>query len=164
MLRHAPLFTPHFILDSQDFGPQRRKRAYLGNTPKPAVTGNVEVLGDCMRRGPYRKSLQLRGRTPSRSEIYGGTHFYPWMPGEKSPTVYGVTSRHDKYAAAAMGDDWRSMEWQELARLQGFPENYVFRGSPGRVVKMVAQAIEARTGHAILAALCADVCGTKGGD
>lgn len=157
VLRHAPLFTPHFILNSADFGPQRRKRAYLGNTPKPAAQGNTEVLGDCLRRGPYRKSLLIRDRTPRRSEVYGSKCFYPWMPGEKSPTVYGVTARHDKYSAAALGDDWRSMEWQELAGLQGFPDDYVFMGNPGRVVKMIAQAVETRTGHAILAALCAEV-------
>lgn len=160
VITHAPLFTPHFILNSQDFGPQRRKRAYLGNTPKPAVQGNTEVLGDCMRRGPYRKSMLIRDRTPSRSNSFGKKCFYPWMPGEKSPTVYGVTARHDKNSAAALGDDWRSMEWQELATLQGFPDDYVFMGSPTRTAKMVVQAVEVRTGRAILEALCAETVQT----
>lgn len=156
VLRHMPLFTPHFVLNSQDFGPQRRKRAYLGNTPMPAPQGNTELLGDYLRRGPFRKSLHLRDRTPRRSQVYGSKCFYPWMPGEKSPTVYGVTSQHDKYSAAALGDDWRSMQWQELAALQGFPDDYVFMGTPTRTVKMVAQAVEVRTGRAILEALCAE--------
>ena len=56
--------------------------------------------------------------------------------------------------AAANGDDWRSLEWQELALLQGFPDDYVFMGTPTRVIKMVVQAVEVRTAHAILTALC----------
>lgn len=164
VLRYTPLFTSHFILDSQEFGPQRRKRAYLGNCPKPAGQGNAELLRDCLRPGPYRKSLQIRDRVPQRGGVYDkdSKGFYPWMPEEKSPTVIGLNSRHDNYAAAAFGDDWRSMQWQELALLQGFPEDYVFMGTPTRVMKMVAQAVEVRTAHAILAALCAEAMRVKG--
>lgn len=154
ILRFMPLFTPHFVLDSQNFGPQRRKRAYLGNTPMPASPGSPLMLKDCIRPGPYRKSLLIRDRVPQRAEVYGSNGFYPWMPDEKSPTVISLNSRHDNYAAMANGDDWRSLEWQELALLQGFPEDYVFMGTPTRVMKMVAQAVETRTGHAILTALC----------
>jgi hypothetical protein len=156
VLRYTPLFTSHFVLDSQEFGPQRRKRAYLGNCPKPAGGANTELLRDCLRPGPYRKSLRLRGRVPARDRVYAKHAFYPWMPDEKSPTVIGLDSRHDDIAAAAFGDDWRSLEWQELALLQGFPEDYVFMGTPTRVMKMVAQAVEVRTAHAILAALCVE--------
>ena len=88
VLRYAPLFTSHFILDSQEFSPQRRKRAYLGNVPKPAGRANTELLRDCLRPGPYRKSLQIRERSPRRAHVYGSDCFYPWMPDEKSPHLH----------------------------------------------------------------------------
>lgn len=155
ILRYTPLMTPHFILDSQEFGPQRRKRSYLGNTPLPPSPANSELLGDYLRPGPYRQSQRLADRTPGRSHIYGSSQFYPWLPTEKSPTVINLSSRHDNYAAAAFGSDWRQLEWQELALLQGFPPNYLFIGSPTQTMKQIAQAVEIRTARAILSTLCA---------
>jgi site-specific DNA-cytosine methylase len=90
--------------------------------------------------------------------VYNSTQFYPWMRDEKSPTVINLHSRHDNYAAAQMPDGrWRQLEWQELARLQGFPEDYVFIGSPGRVGKQIGQAVQIDTARAILRALCAEL-------
>ncbi len=71
--------------------------------------------------------------------------------GKKSPTVITLTSRRDCEAAAQAGEHWRQLEWQELAILQGFPEDYFFCGSPSRITKMIAQAVQIDTGRAILA-------------
>jgi site-specific DNA-cytosine methylase len=48
------------------------------------------------------------------------------------------------------GGYWRQLEWQELATLQGFPSDYVFIGSPSRITKMIAQAVQIDTARAIL--------------
>lgn len=153
---YLPIMTPGFLLDSGLFSPQRRIRFYAGNVPCPQpASHDTRTFSDCARPGPYRKSQRLDGRTPGRASVYNSTQFYPWLPNEKSPTVINLESRHDNYAAAQMPDGrWRQLEWQELARLQGFPEDYLFIGTPGRVSKQVAQAVQVDTARAILRALC----------
>lgn len=47
----------------------------------------------------------------------------------------------------------RVLEWQEAARLQGFPPDYVFAASWSRTWKLVAQAIPIQVGRAILQAI-----------
>ncbi len=152
-IHDVELFVPNFVLDSAQFSPQRRKRVYFGNLPKPAGRGDGRVLASCLRPGPYRVSSAIKDREPSRSEVYGGKKFYPWEPQEKSPTVLCHSSRRDHYLAVRNGDGWRQPEWQELAVLQGFPEDYVFVGPPTRVAKMVGQAVQIDTARAILEAL-----------
>lgn len=157
---HCEIMTPYYKLDSQAFSAQRRVRVYLGNVPVPRVDEpSAAVLNDHIRPGPYRRSMRLKDKIPARSFNYNSNRFYPWMPDEKSPTVIGLQSRHDNYAAVAHNDNWRQVEWQELATLQGFPNDYVFIGSPTRVSKMVAQAVQVDTARAILQALCAQVSG-----
>lgn len=146
--------TPRFVLDSQHFSAQRRRRMYVGNCPAPSQ--NVihhEVLSRHIRRGPYRRSLRLDSRVPGRARVYNSNKFYPWMHDEKSPTVIGLSSRHDNYAATEHRDRWRQLEWQELASLQGFPDDYLFLGSPSNVTKMVGQAVQIDTARAILTEL-----------
>ena len=151
---HLPLMTSHFFLDSAEFSPQRRKRIYVGNLPKPAGRGDTRTLRDCVLPGPYRRSLQLKDREPCRSHVYSGGKFYPWMLDEKSPTVLSQNSRHDNYAAIEIGDNWRQVEWKESALLQGFPRDYVFIGSPTSVHQQIGQAVQIDTARAILEALC----------
>jgi len=153
IVKCLPPMTPYFVLDSQYFSPQRRRRAYIGNVPMPKALGDSRLLDWAIQPGPYRKSLRISGRTPGRSSIYNSKQFYPWTFGEKSPTVINLCSRHDNYAAVVDGNLVRQLEWQELARLQGFPKDYVFCGTPTRVGKMVAQAVQVDTGKAILKAL-----------
>ena len=156
---YLPIMTPGFLLDSALFSPQRRIRFYAGNVPCPQpARHDTRTFCNCIRPGPYRQSQRLAGRTPGRASVYKSTQFYPWLPDEKSPTVINLESRRDNYAAAQMPDGrWRQLEWQELARLQGFPEDYVFIGCPGRVGKQVGQAVQIDTAHAILRALCAEL-------
>lgn len=166
ILRYVPDGTPHFVIDAQLFSGQRRKRAFLGNVPPPLKFHlDPRLFGDFQRPGPYRINPRLLDRVPGRSAIYNGDprlpdgakkRFYPWNPDEKAPTVIGLCSRHDNYAAARLpnGAGWRQLEWQELARLQGFPEDYLFLGSAVRVTKMVAQAVQIDCAKAILSELC----------
>jgi site-specific DNA-cytosine methylase len=155
--KHLPILTPFFALDSADFSGQRRKRIYVGNLPRPVSAGDRRVLRDYVLPGPYRLSAGLEGRQPARSYCYRPDTFYPWELEEKSPTVIQLTSRHDNYAAIRHGSGWRQVDWKEQAGLQGFRDDYIFVGSPGRVEKMVAQAVQIDTARAILVALCGEL-------
>lgn len=156
IIRWLPPLTLYVVIDSQQYSAQRRKRAYVGRFPMPRPGANTDVLRSCLRPGPYRRSMRLNGRKPDVAKIYAKQAFYPWMPDDASPTVIGLTSRHDAEAATPHGDTWRQLEWQELASLQGFPTDYLFCGSPLRVMKQVGQAVQVDTGRAILRAICED--------
>ena len=155
--RHLPIFTPYFKLDSKDFSAQRRKRVYVSNFDPPARQSNSKVLADCLRTGPYRLNPVLRTRKPQRHKTFTKHAFYPWYDNEKSPTVVSITSRHDNQLALAWNGGWRQVEWQEAARLQGFPDDYLFIGNVGRTAKMIGQAVQIDTARAILEALCRKV-------
>ena len=60
----------------------------------------------------------------------------------------GVARKYDPRAY------YRTLEWQEAASLQGFPENYTFIGTRRQAAQMIAQAIQIDTGRAILKAIC----------
>ncbi|MHA1559074.1 MAG: DNA cytosine methyltransferase [Alphaproteobacteria bacterium] len=153
IVKHLPAGTPVAILDSAAFSAQRRRRAYVGRFPRPRQstdTRPVGLLRDHLRPGPYRVNPCILEREPARSRVFTGKGFIPWHPDEISPTVVRLTSRHDNYAAVVDGDLRRQLEWQELASLQGFPNDYVFVGSPTKVSKMIGQAVQIDTGRAIL--------------
>lgn len=171
ILNFLPPGTPHFVVDAQLWGPQRRKRAFIGNVPPPLKL-SLDPRGwvDAARSGPYRLNPRLLGREPGNGICFGGKHkvegqtkrFHAWGKG-KSPTVLTLTSQHDHDAAAptADGKGWRQIEWQELAVLQGFPADYIFMGSAGRVTKMVAQAVQIDCARAILGELVHAAAGAK---
>lgn len=152
--KHLPIFTKGFTVDSRHFCGQRRRRHFVGNLPTPrAEISSNRVLRDYLRPGPYRIGERLVGRKPVTHGARRPDTFYPWEPDAKAPTVITLTSRRDAEAATRHGKHWRQLEWQELAALQGFPTDYVFIGSPSRVTKMIAQAVQIDTARAILEAL-----------
>ncbi len=158
LAKYLPPFTPYKVLDSARYSAQRRKRIFVGRFPGPTPPAKPcrQLLRHHLRPGPYRVNAGILGREPARHRVFDGQHFYPWCPERKSPTVIALTSRHDNYAAVVDGDLRRHLEWQELATLQGFPADYVFIGSPTRVTKLIAQAVQIDLGHAILAAMVED--------
>lgn len=157
VLRHFPgtFFPPHFELDSARFSGQRRKRVYIGNAPVPAAPAvDRAVTGDFLRPGPFRVSDRVRKGYPTTNKTFREGAFYPIRAALKAPTVLETSSRHDaKYAVldASIAGGRRQLTWQEAARLQGFPDDYVFAGSPMRVGKMVGQAVQIDTARAVLA-------------
>jgi site-specific DNA-cytosine methylase len=156
--KHLPILTPHFIVESASFSPQRRRRMFVGSLPCPNGGADERVLEHALRRGPYRIGGRLYGRTPSVNFNNKPRSFYPWMPHKKSPTVFTLNSRRDAEGAVKFREHWRQLEWQELAALQGFPDDYIFCGSPSRVTKMIAQAVQIDTARAILSNFVRHTC------
>ena len=153
---HLPPLTPWQAIDARDYSPQARRRVFVGEFPRPAPGTNTEILADRLRSGPYRVGTRFWPREPATSNTFDGLHCYGAAPDRKSPTVCTFSSRRDAELGildARLPGGKRQIEWQEAARLQGFPEGYLFYGSPTAVMKMIAQAIQIDTGRAILAAI-----------
>jgi site-specific DNA-cytosine methylase len=150
-----PNGTPFLRLNSGMFSAQTRWRVYLGNCPMPPIVAHEGTLADHLIPGPHRISPRIFGkRKPSRRGKSKET-FQPFYPAQKSFTITNFCcSRRDAEMAIQCELGWRNMDWREAAALQGFPQNYLFVGNPGRVSKMVAQAVQIDTGRAILKALC----------
>lgn len=149
--RFLPPLTPYFTLDSQFFCGQRRKRIYIGTMGPPKINRqNDSILESYLRSGPYRISRKVLRSKPVRSKTYTHGTFSSWDPAKKSPTVISLPSRHDNYAAVAFPRGHRQLEWQELAGLQGFPDDYTFIGSLTKTYLMIGQAVQIDTARAIL--------------
>jgi len=153
LIKELPPLTPYEILDAAGWSPQRRKRAFVGQFPKPANPRDTRTLKDAIRPGPYRIGPRGAQRIPQRSRTFGtGTCHGAWLD-DKAPTVIVWGSRRDGDVVVvdeSLVGGQRQFEWQEGAILQGFPEDYVFWGSPRDVSMMVGRAIQITLGHAIL--------------
>lgn len=156
--RELPPLTPSIRLDSSHWSPQRRKRTYIGRFVRPLRAGDATTLSSCLRPGPYRIGPRAIGRTPTRSCAFSPDRIYAASIDRKAPTVCAVSSRRDAELLILQPgiEPGRQLEWQEAAMLQGFPQDYVFVGSPSDVWKMIGQAIQIDTGRAILRAIVED--------
>ena len=159
-----PPHVPWLEIDSQHHSAQRRKRIYVGRFPAPIFNSNSLTLGDKLRPGPYRIGKRAVNRKIVKSQAFAPDRIIGAYPDRKSPTVCTWNSRRD--AEVVIVDDSipggrRQIEWQEAASLQGFPEDYVFYGSPSDAWKMIAQAIQIDTGRAILKAIVKDWCAKR---
>jgi site-specific DNA-cytosine methylase len=157
LIDELPILTPYQVLDARHFSPQRRKRVFVGRFPRVRRIGNDELLQDRLRRGPYRMGPRAADRKPQRSRTFTRETTLGAWPADKAPTVLSQCSRRD--AECVVVDDslpsgQRQFEWQESASLQGFPDDYVFYGSPTDVAKMVGRAIQIDLGRTILEAIC----------
>ncbi len=159
-----PLDVPRLILDAKFWCGQRRKRVYVGEFPPPSAwlgtSFDRRVLGDYLRRGPYRIGRQ----SINRELVTGNWTENPGSalradPARKAPTVMQHGSRRDGEVlveAPELPTGKRQFEWQELASLQGFPDDYVFFGSPTDVATMIGNAVQIDVGRAILQAIVND--------
>jgi site-specific DNA-cytosine methylase len=159
LVAELPAGTPWIELDAADYSPQRRKRIYVGNFPRPAGTGplldprSTEVLRDRLRPGPYRIGRRSHGRQFVTSDAFDPGKAYVAYPVNKCPTICSLSSRHDPEFLVA--DGWlpggaRQLEWQEAALLQGFPDDYLFYGSPSDVGIQIGRAVQIDTARVIL--------------
>jgi len=157
LARELPIFTPYVEIDAARYSPQRRKRIYVGTFPMPAPGRCRQTLKDRLRPGPYRIGRRCHDREPVRHRTFNRKTCLAAELDRKAPTVCAISSRRDAELAVvdpALPGGKRQLEWQEAARLQGFPEDYVFWGSPTDVGSMVGRAIQIDTGRAILEAIC----------
>ncbi len=153
-----PPFTPYQIFDARHWSAQRRKRCFVGEfpTPKKDPTGAAKLLRDHIRPGPYRIGRRLSGRTPQRSRTFCKQTCLGADLDRKAPTVTTQCSRRDAELAfldPRLPGGMRSPEWQEMASIQGFPDDYLFYGSPTDAMKQVGQAVPIPLAAAILAAI-----------
>lgn len=162
IVKELPPFTPHVQIDAAEYSAQRRKRTYVGRFPLPPKGDCADTLASRMRPGPYRIGRRCFDRKPVRRRNFTRDCTLAAELDRKAPTVVAISSRRDAELAvvdpslpsgdpAAVGK--RQMEWQEAATLQGFPDDYLFWGSPTDVGIMVGRAIQIDTGRAILRAI-----------
>lgn len=156
IVKELPPKTPYLMIDSRDYSAQRRRRAYVGKFPKPKPRRCGDSAGAYLRTGPYRIGSRGWGKSIGRSKTFEKQLVQGLHPGEKCPTVCTWCSRKDHDVVVVddrLPGGLRQVEWQEAARLQGFPEDYLFYGSPTDVAKMIGQAVQVDTGRAILEAI-----------
>lgn len=153
MKKHLPIMTPWVILDSSYWSAQKRQRIFVGNFPLPDKNGDrSKSLSSCLLPGPYLiQANTLACHKISRGQWYEkGTKRIIYLD-KPSPTITDFGSRHSRGFCIRLPDGReRSLQFCEAAKLQGFPEDYVFVSSQTRAWKMVAQAIQIDLGRAIL--------------
>ena len=166
--RELPPLTPYRVLDAHALGysVQARKRLFVGHFPKVSHSP-VEATPTCvyLNRGPY--FLTDHGRlcrvvefsrrskeSPSRLRVGIRTG------DSRLPTVLCWSNRHKNTAPVildpAIPGGRRELEFAEAARLQGFPENYVFCGDLTSAWRQVADAVQINLARAICRAICED--------
>lgn len=148
-----PAHVAWLELDSEAFSAQRRKRIYVGAFPAPIFNACPLTMRDRLRRGPFRIGRRAANRTVVSSNAFHPDRVYGVDPNGKAPTMCAFGSRRDAELVIVDEDlpgGRRQIEWQEGAALQGFPDDYVFYGSPSDVWMMVGQAVQIDTGRAIL--------------
>jgi len=162
LTRELPPGTPWIELDAADFSAQRRKRIYVGNFPRPEGVGplvmprSTLVMRDRLRPGPYRIGRRSHGRKLVTSNSFAVNKAYAAAIDAKSPTICVLTSRHDPEFLVIddrLPGGARQLEWQEAAILQGFPEDYLFFGSPTDVGTQIGRAVQIDTARMILAGI-----------
>ena len=161
LVAELPAGTPWIEIDAADYSPQRRKRIYVGEFPRPQGTGPLIsprsklVMRDCLRPGPYRIGTRSFGREFVTSNSFHPDKAYAAASGGKSPTICNLSSRRDPEFLVIddtikVNGGARQLEWQEGAALQGFPQDYIFYGSPSDVGAQIGRAIQIDTGRVIL--------------
>lgn len=155
--KHLPIMTPGQLINSRIYSAQRRKRYYVGDFPPPAACDSKLLLRDKIRAGPYRIGRRAMGRIPQTHRTFTPEATLGAWLDRKGPTVACISSRRDAewvVVDPSVPGGIRQIEWQEAAQLQGFPEDYLFFGSPSDVATQIGRAIQIDTGRAILTSMC----------
>jgi site-specific DNA-cytosine methylase len=167
----APLFfgrdVPMRQIEASLFGPQERRRTFLGRFPEPTPDpAEPRTLGECLDRGPYRTvedlhlckaiaNRSVRAEPNGRIRLDNNPHDAPL----RTVLCTVGTSRGRRAALRFCVDGPRGkrlLTWQEAARVQGFPDDFVFVGSATAVSSQVGRAIPIQVGRAILRAVVAE--------
>lgn len=153
-------------INSKAFGPQIRSRTFVGVFPTPRKPAErTKTLGECLRPGPHRtvpgaESFAELPRTtsPFGCGMVGRDKVRVLQHDQPSPTVLAEVNRGSRQRRAFMTLDElgrrRLLSWQELARVQGFPDDYLFACGQQSAEAMIGRAIPVYVGSAILQAIC----------
>lgn len=152
MAKHLPPLVPQVVLDAVHWSGQRRKRLFCGAFPVPPRRVPDKVLLDYLDDGPYTLSKSaLRAGVKTRRVWYGQGTKRVMDLRRASPTITDFGSRQVNGFIVDLGDGReRELQFVEAARLQGFPNDYVFVASRSRAFKLVAQAVQIDAARAIL--------------
>lgn len=156
LVKELPILAPWAEINADGYSAQRRKRVFVGHFPQPAPQRNPQLLKDKIRPGPYRIGVRAIDRTEQRSRTFSSETVLAADLDRKSPTIINNSSRRDAEMVivdSRLPGGKRQMEWQEAAVIQGFPEDYLFVGSPTDVAAMVGRAVQIDTARAILQAI-----------
>lgn len=168
--KHLPTWFEHRgeipfrRIEASEFGPQRRLRTFLGVFPDPVPLPRVAgirhlCLGDVLQPGPHQTipHYEQYKRHEGRGGV-GNDKVRVLDTDAPSPTVLGALDRGSRQRRNFMVETadgrLRKLHWQEAARLQGFPEDFLFAAGLIRTQKIVGQAISIQVGRAILRAIC----------
>jgi site-specific DNA-cytosine methylase len=162
LVKELPAGTPWIELDAADFSAQSRKRVYVGRFPRPMGVGplamprRLSIMADHLRPGPYRIGRRTFGRKTASSDTFSPELCCARPSTGKAMTICCMSSRRDtEYVILddRLPGGMRQIEWQEAARLQGFPEDYLFYGSPTDLWGQIGQAVQIDTAGVILAGI-----------
>ena len=156
--RFLPKGTPHQVIDAALFGPQNRKRVYVGRFPRvePPAVANARTMNSCLESGPYccpAEALRCAAETKN-VRAHGRVRVVDAQA--KSATVLSSIGRTARDGIIFDGLRRRKLTFVEAALLQGFPSDYLFVASERGAWKQVGQAIQIDCGRAILREIVAE--------
>lgn len=165
--RHLPLplwlghEIPLTTIDAAEFGPQSRRRTFLGRFPMPLCGGTPETLSDCLLPGPhltFARAEQYEMNATNRSRVYD-RYVRILDPKKPCPTItssFNMRGGRQRRSWVVEDDRGRRrmLSWQEAALVQGFPRDFLFVGGIIRTCEMIGQAIPIQVGRAILNSIC----------
>lgn len=157
IINFLPPQTPFKKINSAQYGPQNRERAYVGNFPPPLPGDDSRVLRDCLTDGPHNFPLVIKNKKPNpRGSAWHDPGTYRQLSlDKKCPTVVHAMKNAPGFVIQVDNQKRRCLSLTEHARVQGFPSDYIFIGPQRRMAKMIAQAVQVDTGLAILDAIVA---------
>jgi site-specific DNA-cytosine methylase len=156
--RFLPAGTPHQVIDAALYGPQTRKRVYVGRFPRvePPSEPDRRVIRDCLREGPFCIPPIALTATPCTHGVREPGKMRMVDARGKSQTVLSSIGRTARDGIIFDGTRRRKLSFVECALLQGFPPDYTFIGTERGAWKQVGQAIQIDVGRAILRAIVAE--------
>jgi len=116
VLNYLPDGTPYQKIDSSQYSPQARKRAYVGKFPKPAKGHDNRTLKDCLLTGASFMPTKIYKNSPNkdRGAWYSKGTYRQVFLNKKCPTI--ATGTKDFGQHVIHFEDGRA--WTE--RLNGF--------------------------------------------
>jgi site-specific DNA-cytosine methylase len=162
--------VPFRRIEAADFGPQRRLRTFLGVFPDPVPDPAApRIIGECLLPGPHQGVPDIERYEvlkPGHNQGRVGNGGVRVLDCDQSSwTVVGVLdrgSRQRRQWMIKMPDGrLRRLDWRELARAQGFPDDFVFAACNNRTQNMIGQAVPIHLARAILAGICREATATR---